>query len=175
MKKHACLLLALILCSYTSNAQSFDSLFLQTSLTKLKNAKAYTLAVADLMPETLYGYKPTPEEMSFGEQLLHIAGNLGWLSSTYLGNGENPVAKDDSKLKDKAGIRIVLTKTYDYAIGVLEVLEKNQLGVPVQFFAGPMTKLQIITLINDHQTHHRGQLMVYLRLNGLVPPKYVGW
>ncbi|WP_374662973.1 DinB family protein [Parasegetibacter sp. NRK P23] len=38
-----------------------------------------------------------------------------------------------------------------------------------------MSKLQIINLLSDHQTHHRGQLLVYLRLCGLTPPKYVGW
>jgi uncharacterized damage-inducible protein DinB len=30
-------------------------------------------------------------------------------------------------------------------------------------------------LMHDHHTHHRGQIIVYLRLNGLKPPKYVGW
>jgi uncharacterized damage-inducible protein DinB len=38
-----------------------------------------------------------------------------------------------------------------------------------------MNKLQIINLINDHQTHHRAQLLVYLRLKGVKPPEYVGW
>lgn len=41
--------------------------------------------------------------------------------------------------------------------------------------AGRMSKLQFINLLNDHQTHHRGQMMVYLRLNGIQPPEYMGW
>ncbi len=38
-----------------------------------------------------------------------------------------------------------------------------------------MTERQIINLMNDHLTHHRAQAIVYLRLNGVMPPKYVGW
>jgi uncharacterized damage-inducible protein DinB len=38
-----------------------------------------------------------------------------------------------------------------------------------------MNKLQILNLLNDHQTHHRAQLIVYLRINGIKPPDYVGW
>ncbi|OYY03206.1 MAG: DinB family protein, partial [Sphingobacteriia bacterium 35-40-5] len=35
--------------------------------------------------------------------------------------------------------------------------------------------VQFLNLIQDHQTHHRAQLIVYLRLNMLNPPNYTGW
>ena len=161
--------------SLFASAQNNDSLFIASALTKLKNSKDYTLKVADLMPEHQYGFRPTKEEMSFGEQLLHICSNLGWLSSSYLSTGNNPVSKDDSKLKSKVSIRQVVTRTYDYAIAVLNQFSASNLSDTVKLFAGPMSKLQIINLLSDHQTHHRGQLLVYLRLCGLTPPKYVGW
>ena len=156
-------------------AQNNDSLFIASALTKLKNSKEYTLKVADLMPEHQYGFRPTKEEMSFGEQLLHICSNLGWLSSSYLSTGNNPVSKDDGKLQNKDSIRKVMVRTYDYAIAVLTRFSATNLSDTVKFFAGSMSKLQIINLLSDHQTHHRGQLLVYLRLCGLTPPKYVGW
>ena len=156
-------------------AQNNDSLFIASALTKLKNSKEYTLKVADLMPEHQYGFRPTKEEMSFGEQILHICSNLGWLSSSYLSTGNNPVTKEDSKLKSKDSIRQVVVQTYDYAIAVLARFSAANLSDTVKFFAGPMSKLQIINLLSDHQTHHRGQLLVYLRLCGLTPPKYIGW
>ena len=156
-------------------AQNNDSLFIASALTKLKNSKEYTLKVADLMLEHQYGFRPTKEEMSFGEQLLHICSNLGWLSSSYLSTGNNPVTKEDSKLKSKDSIRQVLVRTYDYSIAVLTRFSAANLSDTVNFFAGPMSKLQIINLLSDHQTHHRGQLLVYLRLCGLTPPKYIGW
>ena len=127
------------------------------------------------MPEHQYGFRRTKEEMSFGAQLLHICSNLGWLSSSYLSTGNNPVSKEDGNLQNKDSIRQVVVRTYDYAIAVLTHFSAANLSDTVKFFAGPMSKLQIINLLSDHQTHHRGQLLVYLRLCGLTPPKYVGW
>jgi uncharacterized damage-inducible protein DinB len=160
---------------FSVDAQETDSLFMSAALSRLKNAREYTLRVADLMPADKYGYKPTPEEMAFGEQLVHLAANLGWLSSTYLQKGNNPVSKEDARLTDKAAIRAVLERSYDYAIDAFSRFNARELGSSVKFFVSPMNNMQIINLINDHQTHHRGQMMVYLRLNGLTPPKYVGW
>lgn len=169
------LLLLLSVSFFSVKAQQVDKLFLDAAIHKLQNSKAYTISVAELMPDEKYGYKPAVTEMSFGTQLLHICSNLAWLSSSFLGNTENPVTPADTKLQSKATIIEVLNKTYNYAIEGLQHFDGAQLGDTVKFFAGPMNKLQIINLVNDHQTHHRGQLMVYLRLNGIKPPDYVGW
>ncbi|RYY32777.1 MAG: hypothetical protein EOP46_18130 [Sphingobacteriaceae bacterium] len=69
----------------------------------------------------------------------------------------------------------VIKNTYAFAIGALKSFEVTHLADTVSFFAGPKTKLQIINLISDHQTHHRAQMIVYLRLNSIKPPDYVGW
>src|SRR6186997_2380209 len=47
---------------------------------KWKNATEYTLEFARAMPEEQYGYTPMPVEMTFREQLKHIAANMVWLS-----------------------------------------------------------------------------------------------
>ena len=113
--------------------------------------------------------------MSFGEQLMHLASNMGWLCTSYLGGSESPVSKTANKTLKKEYLLSQLNKTYDYAINILQHFETGHLADTVTFFAGPMNKLQIINLLNDHQTHHRAQLLVYLRLNGIKPPQYVGW
>jgi uncharacterized damage-inducible protein DinB len=159
----------------TATAQKIDSLFLDAAITKLQNSKEYTLKVANLMPEEKYGFKPVPDEMSFGEQLLHISANLGWLTSSYITNSKSPVTKIATQVQKKEEIIQVLNKTYEYAIGALKSFKASHLADTVSFFAGPKTKLQIINLISDHQTHHRAQMIVYLRLNGIKPPEYVGW
>lgn len=160
---------------FSAAAQQIDALLMESAITKLQHAKEYTLQVADLMPADKYSFKPSQEEMSFGEQLLHLSANLGWLSSAYLGAGENPVTKADAKLQNKEEVRALVIKAYDYALETFRKFNPANLADTVKFFAGPMNKLQIITLINDHQTHHRGQVLVYLRLNGIAPPRYVGW
>ncbi len=157
------------------DAQSTDTLFLQAAIKKLHNAKAYTVKVAELMPDEFYQFRPAEQEMNFAEQLLHLSANLGWLSSSYLIDGQNPVQKSNMTTFRKDSVIAVVKKTYDYALRALEHFPPERLKEPVTFFSGPMNKLQIINLINDHQTHHRGQLLVYLRLKNIKPPDYVGW
>ncbi len=158
-----------------ATAQKIDSIFLDAAITKLQNSKEYTLKVANGMPEEKYSFKPVPDEMSFGEQLLHIASNLNWLTSSFITGSKSPVTKPATTVQKKEEIIDVLNNTYNYAIGALKSFDASHLADTVSFFAGPKTKLQIINLISDHQTHHRAQIIVYLRLNGIKPPDYVGW
>lgn len=156
-------------------AQAIDTMFLKATITKLKNAKEYTLQVANLLPAEKYNYKPSKEEMEFGKQLLHISENLCWLSSSYLTDNKNPLTEADGKLTSKKDIITIVIKAYDFSIDALQNFDTKALADTVKFFAGPMNKLQIINLIQDHQTHHRAQLLVYLRLNDIRPPQYIGW
>lgn len=175
IKKLTCLFAGIIALITAATAQTTDHLLLEAAIRKMQHSKEYTLNIARLMPEEKYTYCPTAAEMTFGEQLIHISSNLGWLSSAYLGGGEKPVTAAMKKARGKDEIIQVVNNTYAYAIQVLEKFPMAQLKDTVSFFAGPMNKLQIINLLNDHQTHHRGQLLVYLRLNGIKPPDYVGW
>jgi uncharacterized damage-inducible protein DinB len=157
-------------------AQSADSVFLKVAYERLQRAMAYTGEIARLMPADDYGFKPSPEEKSFAEQVLHIAHNVGWLSGAYLSNGQpNPVGEADLKVTRKEDVIAVLDKAFAHARRALEHFPAGALLDRVDFFAGEMNQLQIINLLNDHHTHHRGQLIVYLRLKGLKPPRYVGW
>jgi len=162
-------------CSAACSSQGHDSLFIASAIQQLENSRDYTLKIADMVDGDHYGFRPTPEAMSFGEQLIHLSYNLGWLSSSYLSSGEHPINEDDKRLQDKDSIRVVVARTYDHAIAVMQNFDRRNLGDTVKFFAGPMTKMQIINLMSDHQTHHRGQVLVYLRLCGYTPPRYVGW
>lgn len=155
------------------SAQNSDSLFMDAALKKMHHSKSYTIDVLKLMPENKYAFKPNINEMDFGEQAFHLSSNLGWLISSYLKVSKNPVIKPIEKNKNE--LLSITNKAYDYAIDVLAHFDRNKLTDTVSFFAGPMTKLQIINLINDHQTHHRAQMIVYLRLNGIKPPEYIGW
>ncbi len=159
--------------SINGKAQTNDSLLNQLSA-KWKNAKTYALKVAELMPEEQYNFKPVPDEMTFGEQLLHIAQNMNWLSSAYLLESKQK-SKSDAKDLSKQSIINTISTAYDLALAVHYRLTLKQLDEVVPFFAGPKSRRQILILMHDHQTHHIGQLIVYLRLKGIKPPEYVGW
>ena len=143
-------------------------------LEKWNNSKNYLLEVANAMPEELYDYKPTEREMSFGEQLIHIKGNLEWLSTAYFTDTAYVKVKDENRYS-KAETIDLLQKSFDAVYEIIKKTEPKLLDSKVAFFAGPKTKLQILNLLQDHVTHHRGQLLVYLNLNNIQPPTYVGW
>lgn len=145
-----------------------------TFLEKWKNSKDYLLEVAKAMPEDKYDFKPTEREMTFGKQLLHIKENMDWLSSTYFTETPKKEREIDQQLS-KAEIIAELEKAFDATYEIINKTDPKTLNDKVDFFAGPKTKYQILNLIQDHVTHHRGQILVYLNLNGVKPPKYIGW
>ena len=154
-------------------AQTSD-LLLEAHTSKLKNAQKYTYDIALLMPEGKFDFKPAPEQMSFREQLAHIAENIYWLSSTYL--LEKPVkpTKNSKNLEKEQLIKSV-GDAYDYAIKSISSMDTSTLSKTFKWRNGQLTKIQFLNLIQDHQAHHVGQLIVYLRLAGIEPPKYIGW
>ncbi len=148
--------------------------YIEVMTERLTNAKAYTLAMAEAMPEAHYRFKPMDEEMSFGQQLVHIANNLTGISNRYItarATGFSP----DVDANQKTAVIQFLTQSWDYAIATVGALTEQELAEKVKFFAGEKNKMQMVNLLNDHQAHHRGQIAVYLRLQGIAPPRYIGW
>jgi len=165
-------LLVLLLSLANINAQqtSVKTAFLE----KWENSKNYLIEIAEAMPEDVYDFKPTERQMSFKEQLLHIKGNMEWLSTTYF--TDLKYEKSESLMvMTKVETIIELEKGFDRVIKIIEKTADEDLKETVEFFAGPKSKLQILNLMQDHVTHHRGQLIVYLNLNEINPPKYIGW
>lgn len=148
---------------------------------KWENATDYTLDMAEAIAAEDYNYRPTPEQLSFQEQLLHTASNMIWLSHQYLGyteEGFDLSAKREAYKKADYSREETITElkwALDFAASAVESFDPKDLEDKVEFFAGPMSKRQIFQLMNDHHTHHRGQLIVYLRLLGETPPRYRGW
>lgn len=148
--------------------------FIADFIKKWQNSTTYTIEFAEAFPEELYDFQPSREEMKFHEQLVHICGNITWLSSAYLGG--TTFNRDLSNPPETKNELIqLLQETFNYAAETLRNFNSDQLDKEVDFFAGPMTKRQVLMLMGDHVTHHRGQLVVYLRLNDIKPPSYRGW
>ena len=155
-------------------AQNGDN-FISDYSVKWENAMAYTMEFAELMPADAYDFKPTEEQRSFAEQLTHICGNILWLSTDYLGGKDITGGEFDKNPTEKAEVITLLEKSFQHAAETISNFDPDHLDDEVQFFAGPMSKRRIMFLMTDHVTHHRGQLVVYLRLKGLEPPAYRGW
>lgn len=166
-------ILFMSLLSSAVRAQTTDSLIVQLSR-KWGHARAYALKMAELMPEKDYDFRPVPSEMSFKQQLLHLADNIVWLSTSYL-SPDMPKKKMDTTNLSKPDVIKIVGDAYDIGLKAQMSVAVSQLDKKVEFFAGPMTIRQILFLLHDHQSHHLGQVIVYLRLKGIQPPDYVGW
>lgn len=145
-------------------------------LEKWQNSKNYLLEIAETMPQEKYKYQPTEREMTFAEQLLHIRGNMLWLGTTYFSEEKfdrNALTENIPETKEK--IIKEIEKSFDFVHQKVAQTQPDDFVIEVDFFAGRKSKLQILNLLQDHVTHHRGQLIVYLNLNELKPPRYVGW
>jgi len=170
MKKTSILILFILMANSNLIAQNDE---ISAFLLKWENSKNYLLEIAENMPEANYNFKPTERQMSFKEQLLHIRQNMVWLSETYFMKEGEKSEKIEPKTKEE--IITHLSASFNSVSEIIKTISNKDLTLQVDFFAGPKSKLQILNLLQDHVTHHRGQLIVYLNLNSIQPPKYSGW
>jgi uncharacterized damage-inducible protein DinB len=122
----------------------------------------YTLAVAEQMPADKYVFRPTLEQMTFAEQMLHIAEQNRLILHEMLG-----VGPPDKSAIAPAKTDVIRRLKETTGLG-LKLLQDHKSNSP----AGIASLLNGMMLALDHTTHHRGQAIVYLRLNGLTPPEY---
>jgi uncharacterized damage-inducible protein DinB len=160
-------LLILVCISASVQAQSIDE-----TVKEWERAKAYTIEYLDAMPEAGYALKPTPEMRSFAEQMLHITdANYGF---TIAATGELPMVKDLEKTttdKSKANITKITMDGYDFVINSVKKTDATKLQEQTKVFGRfDMSRKMALEKAFEHQTHHRGQTTVYIRLAKATPP-----
>ena len=171
------LILTLIISSFSTNVIAQQSDFIKDYLERLENSKQYLLLLAEEMPEDKYDFKSTPESMSFEEHLMHIGWAMDWHSQTLLGGRKPRDWETDTELKvdlkSKSEMILTIDKTFELTTKLITEFDTLKLNDRINYLGLERTKRQILLLLLDHITHHRGQMIVYLRLNGISPPRYV--
>jgi len=177
MKRLLLLTTALLLSSITIPVMAQQNDFIKDYIERLENSKKYLLLVAETMPEDQYTYKATPESLSFAEHLMHIAWAMDWHSESLLGGRKARDWETDTTLKvhtkSKEEMMTTLNTTFDATIRFINEFEISKMNDKLDYLGLSRTKRQILLLLADHITHHRAQMLVSLRLNELVPPRYV--
>lgn len=160
----------LLFCSVNLKAQSS----VNDMVKEWERAKAYTKEYLDTMPEAGYALKPTPEMRSFAEQMLHLTdGNYGISAAATgekppIGFGEAEKTTD----KSKANVTKMVMDGYDFVINSIKKMTPAQMNETVKLFGRfEVTKAMALAKCFEHQTHHRGQTTVYIRLAGAKPPQ----
>ena len=115
---------------------------------------------------------PTPAERSFAEQLLHAAGSCYYFTNSVMGQKTPTEDPKRDQYKSKADIVAFVKKSF--ADGAAAIQAKGEKGMTTEVVYFPQQKSRVLDIaygIIEHSGEHYGQLVVYYRLAGLVPPE----
>lgn len=162
-----------------ANAQGFHGLPnpisapnpLTTTLSIFRtNMQDKIMKSAEAMPESKYTYRPTKDVRSFAEIVTHVADISYILCSNVKGEAAPPTP---SLQGSKTKIIAYLKGSFDYCDGVYSAFSDAHLNDPADFWGTKTNKMFILTQVGNHDALHYGNLVTYLRINGLEPSG--GW
>jgi uncharacterized damage-inducible protein DinB len=136
-------------------------------------AKQNLLGSASVMPEARYGFKPVDTVRTFGQILAHVAGaNYVFCSAA---RGEKSPHEEDA-FEKSATTRAAIVKALEDSVKYCDVVyaglddrrAAETIGAP--FGGGRTSRASVLMGNTGHLQEHYGNLVTYLRINGLVPP-----
>lgn len=130
--------------------------------------KGYLIASAEQMPEELYTFKPNDEVRNFGQIIGHVANALHGFCSSATGEGwQSP--EDFEQRTTKAGLVEAINMGFEACEAAYEMDNMTAME-EVEFFGNTGPRLWVLSFNNAHNWEHYGNLVVYFRANGMVPP-----
>lgn len=174
MKKIISIFSLLLLVSIATKAQGLNADTIKAQLVKdWERAKLYTTQYLDAMPAGKYAARAVDSIRSFSEQMLHLAsGNIGLVAN---GTGQQRIfpgfnMEKSSGAQSADSVRYYVTASYDFAINGIKAMDASKLAEHVKRGNLDETRLTWILKAFEHQSHHRGQCTIYIRLQGIRPP-----
>ena len=154
-----------------SSSSSAQSVTVASDMLKDWTQQESTMvAIADAMPEDKFGYKSTPAQRSYGEQVMHVV----QVNQALLGTlgAKTPAPGINLKATSKTDIMQALRQSYDYGEAVFKEFNDAAWTQAVMGpkFMGQGTRVRIANFAMTHTMDIYGQMVVYLRLNNIVPP-----
>jgi uncharacterized damage-inducible protein DinB len=138
--------------------------------TRLKDTM---MKIADAMPAEEFSFRATPAERTFGEQILHVAEANVVQMGRFESKAAAPVV--NMKATSKADVLKALADSFDFGTAALtEQTDQSMLATAATTrydrFMGPSTRARVVYYVVGHTWDIYGQMVVYLRLNGITPP-----
>ena len=155
-------------------AQALTSEDIKAQMVKdWERAKTYTIDYLNTMPANRYSFKAVDSIRSFAQQMLHLAsGNLLLMSAA----SDQPTPsffkmdlEHNSGSQAKDSVMYYVIASYDYCINAVKSSDVSKWGETVKSFNSE-TRYVLMVKAFEHQTHHRGQTTIYIRLQGIKPP-----
>ncbi len=145
----------------------------------VSNAEHEFVPAAEAMPEDKFGFAPTSGEFkgvrTFAEQIKHVAA-VNYIYGAAILTEKPPVDVGEesgpASIKTKAEIITYLKDSFAYVHKSIQTINEKNLVEPVKspFGEGSVTRLGVATSVGAHCFNHYGQMVEYLRMNGIVPP-----
>ena len=146
---------------------------------RVSGVESEFVSAADAMPEDKYSFVPTSGEFkgvrTFAQQVKHVAA-VNYMIGASILEEKSPVdlggENGPDAMTSKADIMKFLKGSFGYLHkAVATINDQNSIGqVKAPFGDGKVTKLGIAMVAVGHCFDHYGQMVVYLRMNGIVPP-----
>ncbi len=177
MMKQGMAVLFLLGCATAVLAQDAKPDVAKTLNGYVARAEHEFVEAADAMPEDKYSFAPTNGEFkgvrTFAEQVKHVA-TVNYVFGAGILGEKPPVEVNEEKgpdsVKSKAEVMKFLNDSFAYLHKALATVNGANLVEPVQWGKNPTTRLQIALMAAGHPWDHYGQMVEYLRMNGIVPP-----
>jgi uncharacterized damage-inducible protein DinB len=157
-------------------AQSLSTSDIQAQMGKeWERAKVYTISYLNTMPADKYSFKPVDSIRSFAQQMLHLASaNLFLMSTATDQTPPSFMASDlehSTTAQTKDSVMYYVSASYDYCINAVKNTDLAKWGETKEMFGFKETRYALMIKTFEHQTHHRGQTTIYIRLQGIKPPQ----
>ena len=170
--KRALLFAAAFLICLTTRAQFNETVKAQL-VKEWQRAKAYTLEYLDAMPKDRYAFRAQDSIRSFAQQMLHLAQDIIIMVSVGTGKQriwDGQILEQRSSAQAADSVKYFVTTSYDYGIDAIQKLDASKLEEKVKNRRFDETRFAWLLKAFEHQTHHRGQTTIYIRLLELKPP-----
>ena len=176
MQKHRLMSLAItlaVLTMATAAAQAPADPLSAGQKTMYAGVKNNLIRAAEKMPEENYAFKPVPEVRSFGQLLGHVADAQYLFCSAVLGE-KNPALGIEKSKTTKAELAQALKDAFAYCDKAYDAMTDAQAAQMVKFFGREMAKVTVLAINSSHNNEHYGNIVTYMRMNGMVPPSSQG-
>lgn len=130
---------------------------------------SWIVNAAEKMPEAEYAFRPDPASRSFGEILGHIADSNYLFCSFVLGE-KNPAPNIEKTKTTKAELMSSLRDAFAYCSPAYSALTDQNAHETVKAFGQERNRLGVLWFNASHNAEHYGNLVVYMRTKGIVPP-----
>jgi uncharacterized damage-inducible protein DinB len=139
-----------------------------------ERAKAYTVSYLNTVPPDKYSFRAQDSIRNFAQQMLHLAQSNVNIIAFVAGEPNiisNPILENSKTAQSKDSVMYYVIASYDLFIDGIRKMNTRTFNEKVKFYDWEETKYVWLLKAFEHQTHHRAQTTIYIRLMGLHPPQ----